>query len=290
MPERFEFGDNGLRISVVGGQLSRGQIEIKTIDEEDKEGEYTFSTGIVTMSAIIAPASIVQDPELRYSLTFLPNGTTFEIFIPRHLSTFRSCISLNAVILVPKKLIPYVVINVQNARIIVQDSALHVKSLSLETTNSAIEFSPQWHGDALVLQTTNAHIDIYKPIVDCASIIASTTNGHVRLHNTIEASDVIHVETTNGAIDADKTLDSQGLVKLTTTNGHVQVEQVKGTLVEIKTTNAYLDINHAFIDGLLHAQTTNSHVKLKVDGTTQPQITARTTNSNIDTWMVSTKK
>lgn len=284
LPDKFEFGDKGIKIHVAGGHLSGGRIEIKTIDEDDENG---FTTGTVTTSALLFPASLNKDPELSFSLTHSLNGTTFEIFIPQHLSTLRSCVSLNAVIHVPKKLVPHVFIEVQNARVIVQDDTLNIGYLSLTTTNSAIEFLPQWSGDTLVLQTTNAHIDVFKSILGCTDIVASTTNAGVRLRNTIEASDLIFVATTNGGIDVDTAVNSKHTVKLTTTNGHVHVQQMKASVAELKSTNGRMQINRAYIDGILNAQTTNGQLKLHVDGSPQSQIIARTTNSNIYTWMVS---
>jgi hypothetical protein len=284
LPDKFEFGDKGVKIHVVGGHLSGGRIEIKTIDEQD---ENAFTTGTVTTSVLLSPGSLSKDPELGYSLTDLPNGTTFEIFIPQHLSALRSCISLNAVIYVPKKLVPHVVIEVQNTRLVVQDDILDIRNLILATTNSAIDFLPQWTGDSLTLQTTNGHIDVREPIKDCVEVHAITTNSAVRFRSSIKASELILVETTNGGIDIDTSIHSKHIAKLTTTNSHVNIEKITASMAELKSTNGRLQVNHAFIDGMLNAQTTNSQLKLRIDGPAQPQIIARTTNGKIYTWMVS---
>ncbi|KAI8646877.1 hypothetical protein BD408DRAFT_409360 [Parasitella parasitica] len=278
LPEQFEFSNNGLRIRVVGGNLSGGHITLKKMSIADNKD--SASTGLVKSTALVSPASLADNPDLNYSLTHIDNGsTTLDIYIPHDLSS-RACVSFNAVIYLPDTL-KFISLDVQNTHIDSNEQAVNIETLSLWTTNSAIELGPKWVGKVMDLKTTNAHIEINQSIENAEAVIVATSNGGIRFRQPITAiADVIAAQTTNSGIDIDAFLEAPA-VQLMTTNGHVNVENIRADRAEFKTTNGRIDLSHANISQVVNAQTTNGAVALHVDAGSHAEVIARTTNSQV---------
>ncbi|CEP18219.1 hypothetical protein [Parasitella parasitica] len=278
LPEQFEFSNNGLRIRVIGGNLSGGRITLKKMSKADSWD--SASTGLVKSTALVSPASLADNLDLNYSLTHIDNGsTTLDIYIPHDLSS-RACVSLNAVVYLPDTL-KFISLDVQNTHIDSNEQAVNIETLSLWTTNSAIELGPRWVGKVMELKTTNAHIEINQAIENADAVILATTNGGIRFRQPIRGiTDVIAAKTTNSGIDADTLLEAPA-VQLMTTNGHVNVEDIRADRAELKTTNGRIGLSHANISQVVNAQTTNGALALHVNAGNRAEVIARTTNSQV---------
>ncbi|GAN07625.1 hypothetical protein MAM1_0169c07127 [Mucor ambiguus] len=278
LPDRFTF-NNGLKIRVVGGNLSGGHIVIKRVGDDSDVDKAT--TGIVKATALVSPASLADNPELSYSLTDLDNGSTsLEIYIPHDLSS-RACISLNAVIYVPDTL-ELIMLEVQNTHIETSNEVLNIETVMLATTNSAFEFDAKWVGKVIQLKTSNAHIELNQPISNADDIVIETTNGGVRFrHPVTNLTEVVSVKTSNAGIDFDAPLEALE-VQLITTNGHINLDSLDASRAELKSSNNRIELSRANISVGMNAQTSNGAVHIRLVGNNHAELIARTTNSQID--------
>ncbi|KAL9551644.1 hypothetical protein MBANPS3_004158 [Mucor bainieri] len=279
LPDRFTFNNNGVKIRVVGGSLSGGHIAIKRV--EPGSGVDSATTGIVKATALVSPASLADNPDLTYSLTFLDNGsTTLEIYIPHDLSS-RACVSLNAVIYVPDTL-EFIMLEVQNTHIETSNEVMEIDAVSLATTNAAFEFDPKWVGKVLDLKTSNAHIELNQPISNTDALVIHTSNGGVRFrHPVTNVTELVAVKTSNAGIDFDAPVEALQ-VQLITTNGHINLDRLDASRVELKSTNNRIELNRANISIAMNAQTSNGAVHISLAGNNHAELVARTTNSQID--------
>ncbi|KAK4518997.1 uncharacterized protein ATC70_009224 [Mucor velutinosus] len=279
LPDRFTFNNHGLKIRVVGGSLSSGHILIKRV--ENDSGVDKATTGVVTTTALVSPASLADNPDLTYSLTHLDNGSTsLEIYIPHDLSP-RACVSLNAVIYVPDTL-EFIALEVQNTHIETSNEVMYIEAASLVTTNAAFEFDPKWVGKVIELKTSNAHVEVNQPIGNAEAIVIYTTNGGVRFRQPVtNITDLVTVKTSNAGIDFDAPMEALQ-VQLITTNGHINLDSLDASRAELKSTNNRIELNRANISVAMNAQTSNGAVNIRLTGNNHAELVARTTNSQID--------
>lgn len=283
LPEQFDFSSQGIRIRVIGGSLSGGHVTVKRQIGSD---QVNASVGLVKLTALVSPAGLADNPKLTCNITRLNNGsTTLDLYVPRDLSS-RACVSLNAVIYVPESL-KFVVLEVQNLNIEVSDEVMNIESISIVTTNQAIEFGSKWVGKDLDLETKNAHIEITQGIENADTVSARTTNGGIRFRQPITGIKYfIAAHSTNAGIDVDTIVEAPAVL-LATTNGHVIAENIYANRAELKTTNNRIEAKHANISTLLSTQTTNGAIMLHLDEGDHSELIARTTNSQVILYMVS---
>lgn len=277
LPKQFTYEDT-LIVRVASGSLTSGHVTLKKLTDEMITSESLGNYGLVRTNSHVSPASLVDDPELTYTLTNWVNGTVLEIFIPEDVGRGRTCINIDFVIYVPENA-NTISVEVHNSRIEVLDETIQAEQFLLQTTNRAIDFYPQWSGKELVLATKNAHIGFSRPIQVTNDIVLSTSNGFIRTRETVQAGQTAVFATTNAPVDVDKSLEAPTL-QIVSTNGALTVKDMVATHSQLKTTNARIDVEHAHIEALLSVQSSNGQVNVKVDrGLVKGEAVVRTTNA-----------
>lgn len=284
LPKQFEY-DDGLKVSVVGGHITGGHIVIKSIEESTSEEDGAIVKGIIKPTVMISPASLGRSADISYSETHIMNGTILEINVPQNLPS-GACVSLNAVIYVPKNS-GFLILELQNSRIEVTDHRLDIEKVLLQTTNQAIEYNPVWQGEDLYLTTTNALIDLKQPINNSRSVLLTTSNAPIRARSYIKAQKIISMTTSNGAIDVDDTLESNQVVNLESTNAHISAHNIKAYASNVKTSNGRIQIYHSYVSGVFNVQTSNAKLNLALNEGPHTEVVASTSNGGIETQFVS---
>lgn len=279
LPNEFNF-NKGIKIRTVGGSLSSGQIRIETIGAEDIE-----KIGKVRMSALIFPPRLAEHSDLSFAITHFTNGTSLELYIPQNLDR-NACITFNVVIYVPQGT-PYIELDLRNTRVSVSDETLSVPVVSISTANAPIEFHGAWKGDALMLSTKNAIIDLTRPMINSQIILISTTNAAIRVRETLQASNTIYISTTNGAIDVDELIQCDHSIELSSSNSHINVYNVTASVVEVLTSNGRINIAHGNAIKMFNAQTTNGQANVQIDSGAHAEMSIRTSNAEITAGLVS---
>ncbi|KAG2195065.1 hypothetical protein INT47_003931 [Mucor saturninus] len=273
LPPEFNY-NKGIKIRTVGGHLSSGQIKIQTIGAEDLE-----KTGKVRMSALIFPPRLAKNSDLSFAITHFTNGTSLELYIPQDLDR-NACITFNAVIYVPEGT-PYIELDMQNTRVSVSDETLSVPVVGITTTNAPIEFHGAWEGEALLLSTKNAIIELTKYMSSSQVIMITTTNAAIRVRQTLQAYDTMYISTTNGAIDVDDLIYCDRLIELRSSNSHINAYNVTASIVRVLTSNGRINIDHGNAVELFNTQTTNGQVNVHVDTGAYAEMSIRTSNAEI---------
>lgn len=284
LPKQFTFEDT-LIIRVASGSLTSGRVTLKGLTDEVMADDKIGPHGLVRATTNVSPTSILDDPELTYTLTNWINGTVLEIFIPEDVGRGRSCVNIDFVIYVPK-ITDTISVEVQNSRIEVLDETIKSKQILLQTTNRPIDFYPEWSGRALVLVTKNAHISVSRPIEATNDIAILTTNGGIRTRDTVKAGSTALFTTSNSAIDFDKTITTP-VLQAVSSSGAITVKNIVVDGVQLKTTNARIEVEHSKIKSLLNVQSSNAQVSIRVDhGFENGEAVVRTSNSRAQLVMV----
>ena len=123
-----------------------------------------------------------------------------------------------------------------------------------------------------LIGTSNGHIRI-EDVEGNARI--RTSNGAIRLSR---LKGEIEARTSNGAIDA----DVEGDLKCHTSNGSVKAEITHG-LFEATTSNGSITarLNDPAMGWPIHAESSNGHIDLRIEGKRIPEVRASTSNSSI---------
>lgn len=281
LPKRFDFDSKGLTFRVTGGQVTSGTVQFRR--EQNK-------SGIVEVDAVLYPHQLLEDPQLNYNFVKGKDGTThLEITFPSSaLMSNSHCISLNAVIYLPYDTpLQFLNLEMKNIKFETdQEETMDVEHLVLQSTNSHILFNSRWHGKTLLLETSNARIDVTQPIESDDSVILETKNGRIHLGETIQAKNSISLSTTNAAIDAEKLLSTAKL-SATTSNGPVNLNRVKVDRSDIKASNGHITVKGGDVATLFHTQTSNGKLDVSLDNCTLCQVIAVTSNANLKLILVS---
>lgn len=294
LPRQFSFKQS-LTIRIPGNILSGGNIDIRSIEENDNKkpelGRKESTLGRVELSMIYTPVvDMYDDHILSYSL--LRNGsagTVLEIYTTKDLPE-EKCMYFNSVIYVPSSRIDEINIDVQNSiiQVIEEEKKLDIVNLVLKTSNRAISFNSAWSGRRLDLETTNAKIVLDKRIAAVDSISISTANGGITAKESIESEKTIMIYSVNGGINMEKTLKSKN-VDIRTSNSPIHVFNLISGLSQLKTTNGQVNIENGNVD-VLKAESTNGPIIARVENSKfDSQVQAITSKGKMEVYMVTYK-
>lgn len=274
LPKQFDFDSRGLTFRVSGGQVSSGTVQFKRQQEK---------SGLVELDAVLYPPRLVRDPQLRYSLTRGKDGSTnLEISLPSSAISSSHCITMNAVIYLPYDT-PLQFLNLETRNMQFEtenDVTMDITNLVLKSANSRIMFHSRWRGKTLLLETSNARIEVPKSIESTDKVTLTTKNGDIHVGDTIHARNAIVLTSTNAGIDADKLLSADSLT-VTTTNGHINLNEFKVDRTDITASNGHIQLNHGDVTTLIHAETSNARVNVNLDECQYCQVITSTSNANL---------
>ncbi|KAI8084403.1 uncharacterized protein B0P05DRAFT_37324 [Gilbertella persicaria] len=281
LPDHINFSSDGLKIQVVNGHLSAGQINLKRIDDTDRQEGIV--TGTIKATVLVSPNSLINDPGLDCRVVHSSEGTLLEIKIPQHYDG-RSCVSLNADIYLPDSL-SHLHILATNVKVKFKDTGvLKIDQLYVRSSNEDIEMGSEWQGQTSTLTTTNAKIYLEKTMTAVQDVTLETTNSKIQLKQPIKAGASIRLITKNDVISTEGLLDAP-VLEMTTTNGAVRANQLKASQSKIKTTNGRVVIANAKVEDMFHVETSNDLISVVMTESDHSKVSLTTTNGDIDVIM-----